>query len=79
MAPPNAGGAAVATVAPPSAGGGKLVDKNCIPWSLLGLFHVEVEAVPAVLAGWLAEVAAELAEAAEAAEAERWPMVITLA
>ena len=62
--------AAVTTVAPPSAGGGKLVDKNCIPWSLLGLFHVEVEAVPAVLAGW--------AEAAELA-AERWPMVITLA
>ena len=64
--------AAVTTVAPPSAGSSKLVDKNCIPWSLLGLFHVEVEAVPAVLAAWLAE--AELAEAAE-----RWPIVMTLA
>ena len=67
--------AAAVTVAPPSAGSGKLVDKNCIPWSLLGLFHVEVEAVPAVLAAWLAEAAAaELAEAAE-----RWPIVMTLA
>ena len=64
--------AAAVTVAPPSAGSGKLVDKNCIPWSLLGLFHVEVEAVPAVLAAW--------AEAAElAAAAERWPIVMTLA
>ena len=68
--------AAAVTVAPPSAGSGKLVDKNCIPWSLLGLFHVEVEAVPAVpavLAAW-AEAAAELAAAAE-----RWPIVMTLA
>ena len=64
--------AAAVTVAPPSAGSGKLVDKNCIPWSLLGLFHVEVEAVPADLAAW--------AEAAElAAAAERWPIVMTLA
>ena len=71
-----AAAAAVATVAPPSAGSGKLVHKNCIPWSLLGLFHVEVEAVPAVLAAWPAEAAeAELAEAA----AERWPIVMTLA
>ena len=70
-----AAAAAVATVAPPNAGSGKLVDKNCIPWSLLGLFHVEVEAVPAVLAAWAAEaVAAKLAEAAE-----RWPIVMTLA
>ena len=61
---------AAATVAPSSAGDGKLVDKNCIPWSLLGLFHVEVEAVPAA-AAW--------AEAAELAAAVRWPMVITLA
>ena len=65
--------AAAVTVAPPSAGSGKLVDENCIPWSLLGLFHVEVEAVPAVLAAW-AEAAAELAAAAE-----RWPIVMTLA
>ena len=64
--------AAALTVAPPSAGSGKLVDKNCIPWSLLGLFHVEVEAVPAVLAAW-AEAAAL------AAAAERWPIVMTLA
>ena len=64
--------AAAVTVAPPSAGSGKLVDKNCIPWSLLGLFHVEVEAVPAVLAAW-AEAAAL------AAAAERWPIVMTLA
>ena len=63
--------AAALTVAPPSAGSGKLVDKNCIPWSLLGLFHVEVEAVPAVLAAW--------AEAAALAAAERWPIVMTLA
>ena len=63
--------AAAVTVAPPSAGGGKLVDKNCIPWSLLGLFHVEVEAVPAVLAAW--------AEAAALAAAVRWPIVMTLA
>ena len=65
--------AAAVTVAPPSAGSDKLIDKNCIPWSLLGLFHVEVEAVPAVLAAW-AEAAAELAAAAE-----RWPIVMTLA
>ena len=63
--------AAAVTVAPPSAGSGKLVDKNCIPWSLLGLFHVEVEAVPAVLAAW--------AEAAALAAAVRWPIVMTLA